>query len=185
MTRLKSFFRSLILAIGLTGLGLSSGHAGDGPVLLTVTGAVTTPNRGGYDAATDKFFGYSGVEFDQARAFTWADLQGLKNVTVSADFPKGETVHSFTGPLLADVLAAAGATGATVTIQALDGYAVEAPFAEMIADGAVVATSLDGVDLGIGDFGPTMIVFPRAERNDLKDMPDDRWVWSIFHINVK
>jgi len=83
------------------------------------------------------------------------------------------------------VLAAAGATGQTVTIQALDGYAVEAPLAEMIAQGAIVATSRDGAPLGIGDFGPTWVVFPRADRADLKDMSDDRWIWSIFHIHIE
>ena len=49
----------------------------------------------------------------------------------------------------------------------------------------MVATSRDGQPMGIGDFGPTQIVFPRADRDDLKDMPDDWWVWSIFHIRVE
>ena len=69
------------------------------------------------------------------------------------------------------MLAAAGAEGETVTVQAMDGYAVEAPMQEMVAKGAVVALERDGKPLGIGGFGPTQIVFPRAERADLADMP--------------
>ena len=96
---------------------------------------------------------------------------------MKADFPKGRQVHTYEGVLLADVLAAAGATGTKVTVQALDGYAVETPLDELVAMGAVVAYKRNGVAFGIGDFGPTQIVFPRAERDDLADMSDDLWVW--------
>lgn len=156
-----------------------------GPILLTVTGDVGNPNRGGYDPEVDKFFGYNDVDFAKAAEFDLAALEALKTTAVKADFPKGGTVYTFEGPLLADVLAAAGAGGQSVTVQALDGYAVEAPLAEMVAQGAIVALKRDGQSFGIGGFGPTQIVFPRAERDDLANMPDDRWIWSIFHINVK
>lgn len=156
-----------------------------GPILLTVTGNVENPNRGGYDADNDKFFGYNEVEFSAAREFDLEALKDLNMVTIKADFPKGRQVHSFEGPLLVDVLKAAGANGETVVVQALDGYAVEVPFDEMIANGAVVALKRNGASFGIGDFGPTQIVFPRAERAELAEMPDDHWVWSIFHISVK
>jgi hypothetical protein len=162
-------------------------HASDGDcaTLLTVTGDVSNPNRGGYDAETDKFFGYTEVEFDKAHAFDCVALRALPSVTIKADFPKGRQIHTYEGPLLADVLAVAGAAGETVTVQALDGYAVEAPLAEMLEKGAVVALRRDGKAFGIGDFGPSQIVFPRAERDDLTDMNDDWWVWSIFHIRVE
>ncbi len=83
------------------------------------------------------------------------------------------------------MLAAAGAEGETVTIQAMDGYAVEAPATELVDKGAVVALARDGKALGIGGFGPTQIVFPRAERPDLAAMPDDWWIWQIYHIKVE
>ncbi|MCP5085235.1 MAG: molybdopterin-dependent oxidoreductase [Rhodobacteraceae bacterium] len=153
--------------------------------VLTITGNVSNPNRGGYDEATDKFFGYTEVEFDKATTFNSTELEKLKMVSVKADFPQGRSIHTYEGPSLADVLAAAGATGDKVTVQALDGYAVEAPLDEMLAQGAIVALKRDGIPFAIGDFGPTQIVFPRAERADLKDMPDDRWVWSVFHIRVE
>ncbi len=112
-------------------------------------------------------------------------LQALPQVDVTADFPKDGPKVAFTGPLLADVLAAAGAEGETVTVQAMDGYAVEVPMSEMMDKGAVVALKRDGKELGIGGFGPTQIVFPRAERADLAEMPDDWWIWSIYHISVE
>ena len=102
-----------------------------------------------------------------------------------ADFPKGGAETVFSGPLLKDVLASAGAEGATVTVQAMDGYAVEVPMQEMVDKGAVLALERDGKPLGIGSFGPTQIVFPRGERADLADMPDDWWIWQIYHIKVE
>ncbi len=187
MQTLNTVLRYLALILGLFAFSAAPMLAEDdsGPTLLTITGEISNPNRTGYNEDTDKFFGYNEVEFDKAAIFSFDALQALTPVTIKADFPKGRQVHTYEGPLLADVLAAAGATGKTVTVQALDGYAVEAPLDEMIAQGAVVAYKRDGEMFGIGDFGPTQIVFPRAERDDLKYMPDDRWVWSIFHIRVE
>jgi len=157
----------------------------DGPVLVTVTGALANTNRGPFDADYDKLFGFNEVSFDKAMEFDVDALEALPQTTVTTDFPKGGPEVTFTGPALAEVLAAAGAQGDTVTIRAMDGYAVEAPMAEMVGKGAVVAIERDGKPLGIGSFGPTQIVFPRAERADLADMTDDWWVWQIYHINVE
>lgn len=156
----------------------------EGPVLLTITGEVANPNRGQYDPDTDKFFGFNEVEFAKATQFDFEALEDLKLVTVNADFPKGGTVYEYEGPLLVDVLKAAGASGDVVTMQALDGYAIEVPLAELEAAGAVLALKRNGEAFSIGGFGPTQIVFPRADREDLSDMPDDNWIWSIFHISV-
>lgn len=181
-------FKSALAAIVLAAMVMSPLGpilAQTEPVLLTVTGNVAKPTRGAYDESNDKFFGYTEVDFSKAAQFDFAALEKLGMVTVKADFPKGRMVHEFTGPLLADVLAAAGAEGATVTVQALDGYAVEMPLADLVAQGAVLALKRDGKPFAIGDFGPSQVVFPRADRDDLKDMPDDTWVWSVFHIRVE
>lgn len=157
----------------------------DGPVLLTLTGDVAEPNRGPVDPEYDKLFVFNDVSFEEAHEFDLTALEGLPQTTVKADFPKGGPETEFSGPLLSEVLGAAGADGETVTVQAMDGYAVEVPLADMVGKGAVVALARDGKPLGIGNFGPTQIVFPRAERDDLKDMPDDWWIWQIYHINVQ
>jgi len=86
---------------------------------------------------------------------------------------------------LADVLAAAGATGSTVTVKALDGYQVDLDLAEAVANGAVIALKRDGMPFAIGDYGPTHLVFPRAERADLAEMNDDTWIYSIYYIHVE
>lgn len=156
-----------------------------GPVLLTVTGAVEKTNRGPSDPALDVLFAFNEVDFAKAHEFDLDALAALPQTTVKADFPKGGAQVSFTGPLLADLLAAAGAGGETVMVQAIDGYAMEVPRAELEAKGAVLALARDGKPLGIGSFGPAQLVFPRAERDELASMPDDWWIWQIFHIKAQ
>ncbi len=185
-----TFAKRILLAFAVVGTMFAAPAAMaedglNGPVLLTVTGAVNNTNRGGFDPDNDKFFGFNEVEFTNAAQFDYNALEDLDMIKIKADFPKGRMVHEYEGPLLVDVLKAAGATGKTVTIQALDGYAVEIPLQEAIDAGAVVALKRNGTPFAIGDFGPTQIVFPRAERADLAEMPDDNWVWSIFHIKVE
>ena len=168
------------VAAGLAGPALA-----EGPVLLTVSGDVAAPNRGPVDPEQDKLFLFNEVRFEKAREFDLGELEKMPQATVHADFPKGGKEAIFTGPLLADVLGAAGAEGKTVTVRAMDGYAVEVPLEEMIEKGAVVALARDGRPLGIGGLGPTQIVFPRSERPELADMPDDWWIWQIYHIEVE
>jgi hypothetical protein len=157
----------------------------DGPILLTVSGEVPNTNRGPSDPDTDKLFAFNDVSFDRAMVFDADALAALPQIEIATDFPKGGPTVTFTGPTLADVLAAAGADGDMVTIRAMDGYAVEVPTEDMLGKGAVLALARDGKPFGIGDFGPTQVVFPRAERPDLADMPDDWWVWQIYHIVVE
>ena len=157
----------------------------EGPVILTISGNVANPNRGPVDPAVDQFFVYSEAEFSEATQFDYASLQKLQWLKANADFPKNGDIQEFEGPLLADVLKAAGAEGEMVTMTALDGYAIEVKMQELIDQGAVLALKRNGRPFAVGDYGPTQIVFPRAERADLKDMPDDNWIWSIYHIKVE
>ena len=177
--------RSLLVLATALSLGAAAPALAAGPTLLTVTGEITDTNRGPVDPETDKLFIFNDVSFDKAREFDLGMLETLPQTTVHADFPKGGAEAEFTGPLLEDVLEAAGAEGKTIMIQAMDGYAIEAPMDELVGKGAVVAIARDGKALGIGGLGPTQIVFPRADRADLADMSDDWWIWQIFHIKVE
>lgn len=161
------------------------GGAFRGTVILSVTGNVALVTRGASSDGVDKFFSFNDITFDKAAQFDFACLQALPQISVKADFPKGGPVYTFEGPTLHSVLEAAGAIGETVTIRALDGYAVDIPLEDAVTKGAIIALKRDGIPFAIGDFGPTHVVFPRAERGDLADMPDDWWVWSIYHIHVE
>lgn len=187
ISKIAAFFSIGLMCLSLPVVAEEPWRGGEfqGTVILTVSGNIGNATRTGNDENVDKFFDYNAIDFDEAAQFDYAALAALPQHTVSADFPKDGPVVTFTGPLLADVLDAAGADGELVTVSALDGYAIEAPLSKLIEYGAIVALSRDGVIFGIGDFGPTQIAFPRAERAALSDMNDDWWVWSIYHIRVE
>ncbi|MBC6442736.1 MAG: molybdopterin-dependent oxidoreductase [Rhodobacteraceae bacterium] len=180
--RTQAFIAAVATVVAL---GLTAPAEAQQIGILTVTGNVENTNREAFDENSDRLFGYNDVAFDKAITFDAATLEKLPSRTVRAAYPMGGDLSTYEGPLLADVLKAAGAFGDKVTIQALDGYTIEAPLAEMLEQGAILAMKRNGEPFSIGDFGPTQIIFPRAERTELKDMPDDRWVWAIFHIRVE
>ena len=177
------FQRTLIIA-AVMAAPVSAETPLRGPIILTISGNVANPSRGPV-GMEDKFFLYNEVDFSAAAQFDFAALQGIGMTTVRADFPKGGEMHEFEGPLLADVLAAAGATGSTVTVKALDGYQVDIDLAEAVANGAVIALKHYGTPFALGDYGPTHLVYPRAERADLAGMNDDTWIYSIYYIHVE
>ena len=188
---MRKFFHVLIIGLVATiasqPLAAEVWRQGEfrGTVILTVTGNVALPTRDGSSEDVDKFFIFNDITFEYAAQFDVAALQALPQVTVNADFPMGGPVYLFEGPLLKDVFESVGATGDVVTIRALDGYAVDISLVDAYAAGAVVALKRDGIPFAIGDFGPTHVVFPRADRDDLAGMNDDWWVWSIYHIHVE
>ncbi len=172
----------LVAAMGAASL---RAQAADGPVMLTVAGAIAHANRGPVDSFDDGFFNSGQIAFDKAAAFDIADLQalGLKRLEVRyPDWPKG---FVFEGPLLGDVLAKAGATGKVVRVQALDGYAVEIPMDDVRKYPIVLAIKRDGRFLGIGDRGPAWVVFPRDDYPELKTQDDSKWVWAVYYIHVE
>jgi len=177
----------LVFACAAAALAVAAGSpaAAGGPVMLTVSGAVENTNRGAVDPEYDVLFAFNDTRFERAMELDLDALAALPQTTVRADFPKDGPTVEFTGVSVADLAEAAGATGETVMVQALDGYAVEAPLSELTAKGAVLALARDGEPLGIGGFGPAQLVFPRAERADLADMADDLWIWQVYHIRVE
>ncbi|MCG8510209.1 MAG: hypothetical protein MI741_13355 [Rhodospirillales bacterium] len=154
------------------------------PVVLTVAGNISNPNRGAVDPFLDAFFHFSDVGFERARSFGVSDLRALGMKRLSVRYPDWPRGYVFEGPLLQDVLAAAGATGTVVRVQALDGYFAEIPMEEVRKFPILLAIKRDGSFIGIGDRGPAWVVFPRDDYDELRDRDDAQWVWSAYFIAV-
>lgn len=154
-------------------------------ILLTVSGNVAKTNRGPSDEMRDVYFKHLGINFTKAVAFDRAMLTALRQHTIRTDFPMGGKVRSFTGPRLADVLAAATATGTTATVTGMDGYAAELSIADITRFGVILALAEAGKALGIGDYGPAWVIFPRLDTPALKGTNDDGWVWAVVSISVQ
>jgi hypothetical protein len=184
--------RSLFAAAALLALCVSLPVAAadlaqpKGPVVLTIHGKVANTNRGALNEFEDAFFKFGSVTFDKAAQFDVAMLEKLGMKTLSVKYDTWPKAYKFEGPLLADVLTAAGATGRTVKVYALDGYGAEIPMDELRQYPVLLALKADGKYLGLGGRGPTWVVYPRDDRHPgLKSHDDAKWVWSALRIEVE
>lgn len=168
------------------------GPASAGPALLTVTGAISKPNRGSFDPLRDQMMAKQKLGFDKAHAFDFAALGRLPAVTIRPTLEYDGKVHTLRGPTLADVVQAAGADmrgGATLVLRAIDGYAVSVPLAQARAQRFLVATHLDGATMALGGLGPLWAIYDADRLPELASKPlAERFgncPWGLYHIEVQ
>ncbi len=162
-----------------------------GPALLTVSGAIARANRGAVDPARDVMMHKQKVAFSRARTFDFAQLLALPAITIAPTLEYDAKVHALRGPLLLDVLAAAGARldeRTRLVLRAVDGYAATLTVAQARAQRFIVATHMDGQALALGGLGPLWAI-PDADRvPELAARPlAERFSgcpWSLYHIDV-
>jgi hypothetical protein len=180
----------LVPVILLTALLAGPGNAEElaapqGQVVLTVSGAITKPNRGAFDEFEDSFIKFHERRFDKAARFDLAMLESLGMHEITIAFDKWPRPFRFAGPWLKDVLSAAGAAGTDITLLALDGYATEIGAAELDANDWLLAVKRDGRYLDIGKRGPLWLVYARRDGKPADAEDDARWPFAVFLIEVE
>ena len=142
--------------------------AAAGKVVLSVTGRVATPNAG--DRA----------DFDMAQ------LSALPQHSFTTHTPWFKEPTKFTGPLLRDVLAAAGATGTTLTAVALNDYKVSIPFEDAMRQRMLLARLLNDKPMSVREKGPLFIVYPFDESSELRsERYYNRSAWQLRTLLVQ
>ena len=175
-----------LLIAALTGPSSAQSAAGSkGPILLTVSGAVDKPNRGPFDPFGDAFAKHQGIKFDKATTFDLAALEALGTRSFTVKYPDWDKAHSFEGPLMKDVLVAAGAQGKLFRVLGIDGYRQEIPPADLATYPVILAIKMDGAYLGAGGRGPINLIYPYDDFPALKEGTDAKWVWGTYHIQVE
>lgn len=120
----------------------------------------------------------------QERSFTLAQIEavGLHRVTTSTYWPSDDGTYE--GPLLRDVLAAAGiASAAQVRVTAIDGFTQAIPREDWTRWPVMVATRKNGAPLNVRDKGPLRIVYPRDMDPVLHESQYRlRWAWMVKGI---
>lgn len=138
-----------------------------GPVVLTIRGSVALPNAG------------SVADFDMPM------LEALPQSSFTTGTPWYAAARRFTGPLLRDVLAAAGAEGTTLKLTALNDYAVEMPYDDARRHDPIVARLLDGRPMAVRDKGPLFLVYPFDSSPGLRSaIYYGRSAWQLRWIDV-
>ena len=139
-----------------------------GPVVLNIKGRVQLPNDG------------LRAQFDMSM------LERLPQTSFSTSTPWYPQPHKFTGPLLRDVLAAAGAHGVQVRAFALNDYRVDIPFEDATRYDVIVAHLLDGKPMTVRNKGPLFVVYPFDAQPDLRNaVYYSRSAWQLRTLDVQ
>ena len=183
---MRFFLFTFLLAFAAVPV-LAEVPAPQGHVLVTLGGAVgetNLPARGDKDGG---FFGFHEISYDRAVGFDAAMLDAMDRVEIKIPYgPAGNKREiTFAGPLLSSVMIFAGAEGKTALPRAMDGYQSEISWENIATHQPILATHADGVPMGIGGFGPTMIVFPPTEDTALAEEHSGQQVWAIAYIGIK
>ena len=146
-------------------------HALDAPtsaVVLTLSGQLRSPNEGAQ------------AQFDMPM------LERLPQTSFSTHTPWYAQPRQFTGPLLRDVLRAAGAHGTLLRARALNDYRVDIPFQDAQRYDIVVARLLDGTPMPVRDKGPLFVVYPFDSQPELRNaVYYSRSAWQLRSIEVR
>ena len=141
----SSLARRLCL-LGAAALFLTGpAHALDAPkgkVFLSLSGNIQLKNAG------------ERADFDMDM------LAALPQHSFTTRTPWYQEAKKFTGPLLRDVLAAAGAQGKTLKAVALNNFKVEVPVSDVRQFPVIVARLMDDKPMPIRDKGPLFIIYP-------------------------
>ena len=158
-------FAALCVVPQLSFAGSLAAPAGE--VVLAVSGQVTITNAHGK------------AEFDLAM------LDALPQRETVTSTPWHDGRHSFSGPTLASILEAAGASGVNLRIAALNDYAADMPMEDAETTPVILATRIDGEEIAIRDKGPLFVIYPFDEQPELfNEVYFNRSVWQVDAIEV-
>ena len=161
--------RCLLGTAALLLVGVS--HAVDAPkgkVILSITGNVQSKNAG--DRA----------DFDMDM------LAALPQQSFTTSTLWFKEPRKFTGPLLRDVLAAAGAKGSTLKAVALNNFKVEIPVSDTRQYPMLLARLLDDKPMATRDKGPLFIIYPFDTNTELHSVRYyTRSAWQLRTLEVQ
>lgn len=161
--------RRLIAALpALAWTGFGPAQAAPGRALLTVGGSISRPN--GETVAT----------FDLDR------LAGLPQHRIQTTTPWHADKPTFSGPLLREILKAAGARGQTLRMMALNDYRVDLPADDAERFDVIVAHLIDGRPMSVREKGPLFVMYPFDKHPELRNtVYFSRCIWQLHRIEVR
>lgn len=170
MTLLKSLAATFVLGLfALMPLSVMAAPLPEpaGPVILDVSGTISTTNG------------------DGVARFDLAMIDALPQRTTVTKSPWYDTVQTFEGPLLADLMAAVGASGSVLRLVALNDYAVEIPMQDIRDYPVILATRLEGSLMSVRDKGPLFVIYPFDEAPELfNEVYFSRSIWQLRKIEI-
>lgn len=163
--RRRTALCALLAALALPAWALD---APTGKVLLTISGKLQAGNQ------------------DGIAVFDMAMLAGLPQHSFTTKTPWYPGPRKFTGPLLRDVLAAAGAQGKTIEAIALNDYKVSIPLDDTHQHDVLLARLLDDQPMAVRDKGPLFIIYPFDNETKLRSsIYYSRSAWQVKALAIR
>ncbi len=138
-----------------------------GPAVLTMSGKIS--------------------HFNQADTFVFDDalLNQLPQKSIRTSSPWYSGIHTFTGPLLSDVLKRAGSKGQQLHLKAINDYTIVMPSSDTQFE-PILARKIDGKTFSTRDKGPLFLMFPFDQYTHLQNRTYfSRAVWQLIAIKVE
>ncbi|WP_425098395.1 molybdopterin-dependent oxidoreductase [Tropicibacter sp. S64] len=139
----------------------------EGPVVLTITGAIGNTN------------GEGRADLD------FAMLEEIGGAEIVTDTIWTTQAHRFTGVRLRDLLDYVAADGETVIAAAINEYKVEIPLSDATEDGPIVAYAIDGERMSRREKGPLWVIYPFARSPDFRtEVIYTRSIWQLSRMEI-
>ncbi len=139
-----------------------------GRVVLTVTGAIGKTNAA------------------QSYQFDMAMIDALPKKTFTTRSPWYDKPMTFSGPLLADVMAAVGAKGKSIQASAINDYKITIPMSDAIEHPVIMANRIDGKPIPVREKGPLFVVYHFDSSATLRSsVYYERSIWQLKSIHVE
>ena len=153
--------------------------------ICAIVGPLVVPNSAWGQTKSKPVLVVSGkasgaVEFDLPA------LQAMKQTTFIAPTPWDTRPVKFSGPLLREVLAAAGVSGTRLSAVAVNDYAVTIPWSDTTKFDVILAIKMNDRDIPARTKGPVFLVYPFGSSPELEaTVYKDRSIWQLKALKVE
>jgi len=142
-------------------------NAPEGAPILTISGAISQLNA------------ENSLLLDRSALLAFEQHE-VKTTTIWTD-----GVSTFSGPLVRDVLKAAGNSASKISAVAINEYNIDIPVADTHNYSVIFALNKDGKPLSVREKGPIWVIYPWSSDEKLRqDKYYGRSIWQLNRINL-
>lgn len=158
---------ALLCALTLSSAALALDAPKERPILV-ISGKIAEKNAG-----------------DVAR-FDMKMIEALPQHTFTTSTPWFDKPVKFTGPLLADVLAAVKASGTSISAVAINDYKITIPAADAAKFKVIVARLIDDKPIPVREKGPLFVIYPFDSSAELRTSTYyERSIWQLKALDIQ
>lgn len=158
---------ALLCALALSSAALALDAPKERPILV-ISGKITTKNAG------------------EVARFDMKMIEALPQHSFTTSTPWFDRPVKFTGPLLADVLAAVKASGSNVSAVAINDYRITIPVADAAKFKVILARLIDDKPIPVREKGPLFVIYPFDSSAELRTSTYyERSIWQLKALDIQ